>query len=205
MQQGRLTDEGKAVAAYGTIASDEPVVMGSDRGFGLVFTLVFLVVSLFPLLRGESPRWWSLAGAGVLLVVTLVKAEWLTPLNRVWFRFGPAPAPPRQPDHPGGDLLRRGDANRPPHARLGQGPVTPAFRPERRELLAIPGPTGAGTRINEKPVLRWAMSFLREFWLFLRVRKKYWLLPVIVTLLVLGGLLALSQSSAVAPMIYTIF
>ncbi len=49
------------------------------------------------------------------------------------------------------------------------------------------------------------MSFLREFWLFLRVRKKYWLLPVIVTLLVLGGLLALSQSSAVAPMIYTIF
>ena len=88
MQQGRLTDEGKAVAAYGTIASDEPVVMGSDRGFGLVFTLVFLVVSLFPLLRGEPPRWWSLAGAGVLLVVTLVKAEWLTPLNRVWFRFG---------------------------------------------------------------------------------------------------------------------
>ena len=49
------------------------------------------------------------------------------------------------------------------------------------------------------------MSFLREFWLFLRVRKKYWLLPVIVTMLVLGGLLALSQSSAVAPMIYTIF
>ena len=49
------------------------------------------------------------------------------------------------------------------------------------------------------------MSFLSEFWLFLRVRKKYWLLPAIVMLLVLGGLIVLSQGSAVAPMIYTVF
>lgn len=49
------------------------------------------------------------------------------------------------------------------------------------------------------------MSFLREFWLFLRVRKKYWLLPVIVMMLLLGGLIVLSQTSAVAPMIYTVF
>ena len=49
------------------------------------------------------------------------------------------------------------------------------------------------------------MDFLREFYAFIRVRKKYWLLPVIVLALVLGGLLALSQGSAVAPMIYPIF
>ena len=49
------------------------------------------------------------------------------------------------------------------------------------------------------------MSFLRELWQFMRVRKKYWLFPVIVMMLVLGGLIMLSQSSAVAPMIYTIF
>ena len=49
------------------------------------------------------------------------------------------------------------------------------------------------------------MSFLREFWLFLRVRKRYWLLPVIVMMLLLGGLIVLSQTSAVAPMIYTVF
>ena len=49
------------------------------------------------------------------------------------------------------------------------------------------------------------MSFLRELWTFMRVRKKYWLFPVIVMMLVLGGLIALSQTSAVAPMIYTIF
>jgi len=49
------------------------------------------------------------------------------------------------------------------------------------------------------------VSFLIELWAFMRVRKKYWLLPVIVTMLVLGGLIVLSQSTAVAPMIYTIF
>ena len=49
------------------------------------------------------------------------------------------------------------------------------------------------------------MSFLCELWIFMRVRKKYWLFPVIVMMLVLGGLIVLGQSSAVAPMIYTIF
>lgn len=49
------------------------------------------------------------------------------------------------------------------------------------------------------------MSFLRELWAFMRVRKKYWLLPVLVMALALGGLLVLSQTSAVAPMIYTLF
>ncbi len=49
------------------------------------------------------------------------------------------------------------------------------------------------------------MSFLGELWVFMRVRKKYWLFPVVVMMLVLGGLIVLGQSSAVAPMIYTIF
>ena len=49
------------------------------------------------------------------------------------------------------------------------------------------------------------MSFLRELWQFMRVRKKYWLFPIIVMMLALGGLIVLSQGSAVAPMIYTIF
>ncbi len=49
------------------------------------------------------------------------------------------------------------------------------------------------------------MSFLREFWEFIKVRKKYWLLPIIITLIIFGGLIVLSQGSAVAPFIYTIF
>jgi Family of unknown function (DUF5989) len=49
------------------------------------------------------------------------------------------------------------------------------------------------------------MAFIREFWDFLRVRKKFWLLPVLLVLGVFGGLVVLAQGSAVAPFIYTIF
>ena len=49
------------------------------------------------------------------------------------------------------------------------------------------------------------MSFLLELWTFLRIRKKFWLLPIIVMMVVFGGLIVLSQGSAVAPFIYTIF
>ena len=49
------------------------------------------------------------------------------------------------------------------------------------------------------------MSFLMELWAFMRVRKRYWLMPVIVMMLLLGGLIVLTSGSAVAPMVYTIF
>jgi|TARA_B100000287_G_C20561386_1_gene752606 hypothetical protein len=49
------------------------------------------------------------------------------------------------------------------------------------------------------------MEFLSEFWNFLKVRKKYWLLPILVVLVIFGGLIILAQGSAVAPFIYTLF
>ena len=49
------------------------------------------------------------------------------------------------------------------------------------------------------------MDFIREFWEFIKVRKKYWLLPILIVLVIFGGLIILSQGSAVAPFIYTIF
>ncbi len=49
------------------------------------------------------------------------------------------------------------------------------------------------------------LSFLREFTLFLRVRKKYWLVPIFVITLLVAVLLVLAKSSAVAPFIYTVF
>jgi Family of unknown function (DUF5989) len=49
------------------------------------------------------------------------------------------------------------------------------------------------------------MSLLMELWMFMRSRKKLWLVPVIVMMLVLGGLLILAQSSAIAPFIYSLF
>tara|TARA_A100001037_G_scaffold173402_1_gene155625 strand:+ start:150 stop:299 length:150 start_codon:yes stop_codon:yes gene_type:complete len=49
------------------------------------------------------------------------------------------------------------------------------------------------------------MSFLKELWTFMRVRKKFWLLPIMIMMVIFGGLIVLTQGSAVAPFIYTIF
>ena len=49
------------------------------------------------------------------------------------------------------------------------------------------------------------ISFFKEFWEFLKERKKYWLMPIIIVLVLFGGLIVLTQGSAIAPFIYTLF
>jgi len=49
------------------------------------------------------------------------------------------------------------------------------------------------------------MEFIKELWIFLRKRKKLWLVPIILVMIILGGLLILAQGSVVAPFIYTLF
>ncbi len=53
--------------------------------------------------------------------------------------------------------------------------------------------------------MREIVSFVREFWAFLRARKKFWLVPILVVIAIFGGLIVFSEGSAVAPFIYTIF
>jgi hypothetical protein len=48
-------------------------------------------------------------------------------------------------------------------------------------------------------------SIVSEFWEFIKIRKRYWLLPILITLLLLGGLIVFTETSAVAPFIYTLF
>ena len=62
---------------------------------------------------------------------------------------------------------------------------------------------GKKYRSNGKTILM--LDFIKEFWEFLNVRKKYWLLPIIIVLALFGILIVLSQGSAIAPFIYTIF
>jgi len=62
---------------------------------------------------------------------------------------------------------------------------------------------GKKYRFNEKTILM--LDFIKEFWEFLNVRKKYWLLPIIIVLALFGILIVLSQGSVIAPFIYTIF
>ncbi|MDC1387053.1 DUF5989 family protein [Candidatus Thioglobus sp.] len=49
------------------------------------------------------------------------------------------------------------------------------------------------------------MSFIKELWHFIRVRKKFWLLPILLMMALFGGLIVLSQGTAVAPFVYTLF
>ena len=70
------------------LTGDEAVEGGSERGFGIVFALVFAAAGLFPLLDGGPPRGWAFGVAGALLAVALVRPALLAPFNRVWFKFG---------------------------------------------------------------------------------------------------------------------
>lgn len=49
------------------------------------------------------------------------------------------------------------------------------------------------------------LSFIKELWVFLKARKKLWLLPIIIVIVLIGGLLVLAQGSVIAPFIYTLF
>ncbi len=49
------------------------------------------------------------------------------------------------------------------------------------------------------------MSFLRELWVYMRTRKAYWLAPILIVMVLLGGLIVFSQGSVIAPFIYTLF
>jgi len=63
-------------------------VAGSERGFGIVFAVVFAIVACLPLVGGAAPRWWALAVAAVFAGLALLAPRVLAPLNRAWFRLG---------------------------------------------------------------------------------------------------------------------
>jgi hypothetical protein len=65
--------------------------------------------------------------------------------------------------------------------------------------------TGPERPDSQQPEAKPMLSFVQELWSFLRVRKKMWMLPIIVLALVFGALVILTKGSAVAPFIYTIF
>jgi hypothetical protein len=71
--------------------------------------------------------------------------------------------------------------------------------------LDRPNAAGALAGVHEEPILIPMLSFLREFWSFLRARKKYWLMPIFVMMVIFGGLIVLTKGSAIAPFIYTLF
>ncbi|NVO57764.1 hypothetical protein HW561_18350 [Rhodobacteraceae bacterium B1Z28] len=68
--------------------SNVDVEIGSERGFGFVFTAVFLIIALWPLWGGGTVRWIPLAIAATILALSLLAPQTLTTPNRLWFKFG---------------------------------------------------------------------------------------------------------------------
>ena len=64
------------------------IKIGTNKSFGIVFFLFFLIVSLFPLFKNENIRVWSLIIAIIFLILGLLNSKFLTPLNKIWFKFG---------------------------------------------------------------------------------------------------------------------
>ena len=62
--------------------------ISSNRSFGIVFFIFFLIVSIYPILNTESIRVWSLILAIIFLILGLINSEILTPLNKLWFKLG---------------------------------------------------------------------------------------------------------------------
>ena len=60
----------------------------SNKSFGIVFFFVFLLISVYPLINGDSLRIWSLIISLIFLILGIINSKILTPLNKIWFQFG---------------------------------------------------------------------------------------------------------------------
>ena len=66
----------------------DDIKLGSNRSFGIVFSIVFLLIAIYPLINSDGLRVWSLIIAIIFLVLGLINSKILTPLNKLWFKFG---------------------------------------------------------------------------------------------------------------------
>ena len=66
----------------------DDIKISSNRSFGIVFFIVFLLIALYPLLKDNDLRIWSLVISFIFLILGLINSKILTPLNRLWFKFG---------------------------------------------------------------------------------------------------------------------
>ena len=66
----------------------DEIKISSNRSFGTVFFIVFLLIALYPLLKGNDLRIWSLLISFIFLALGLINSKILTPLNKLWFKFG---------------------------------------------------------------------------------------------------------------------
>ena len=66
----------------------DEIKISSNRNFGIVFFIVFLIISLYPMTKNQDIRIWSFTIAFIFLILGILNSKILTPLNKTWFRFG---------------------------------------------------------------------------------------------------------------------
>ena len=172
----------------------------SNKSFGLLFFIVFLGFGLWPLKSGESLNLYLILISIIFLILGVINSKLLSPLNDIWLKFG--------------EIL--GMIIAPIVMALVYfiilTPVSLIVRMFGKDLLGLKFYKKQDTywierkkNLNSMKKQFQMIDFLKEFWEFLMERKKYWLLPIIIVLALFGILIVLSQGSAVAPFIYTIF
>ena len=67
---------------------NKKIKIGSNRSFGIVFFVFFFIVALYPIINDEIIRYWSLLFAIIFLILGLLNSKILSPLNKIWFKFG---------------------------------------------------------------------------------------------------------------------
>jgi hypothetical protein len=154
------------------------------RKFGLVFAGMFILIFglLLPWIWDKPSPTWPWIVAAVFVATALLVPMALGPVYRLWMKIGhvlcrTATAPTRQG-----------------HAQAAPGCIGHNLSYSKR---------ATASRSHGETVLM--LDLLIDLWGFLKVRKKFWLAPIILVLVLLGALIVLSQGSAVAPFIYTLF
>ena len=70
------------------MTNNKNIKISSNKSFGLVFFFVFLIISFYPLINGGEPRYWSIVLSFIFLTLGLLNSSILSPLNKLWFKFG---------------------------------------------------------------------------------------------------------------------
>ena len=176
--------------------------MTSDRTFGLVFGCFFSLLGGWPLIHRHPVKPLGAPIRRGILSPPQLLPRTLKPLNLLWTRFGKLLGKVTNPIFsalifylvfaPAGLVFRL----------FGKDLLTSQARSRRGYLLDRSQSPRPGSAKHGEPVL---MSILTELWAFVRTRRKYWLVPMIILLAIFGALLFLAGTSVIGPFIYTLF
>jgi hypothetical protein len=188
--------------------SHTPVIAGSsNRVFGYVMSIFFTLIALMPLYAGQPVRLWALLTAGLFFLLAVAAPNRLGRLNRSWMRLGLLMSRVVSPIAlgivffgvitPFGLILKL----------FGKRLMPMHFDRKATSYWLVRQPPGPAPETMKHPFWPrdYILSFLKELFAFLRARKKFWLLPILLVMALLGALIVLAQGSAIAPFIYTLF